>query len=182
MTAEELFSVFLAAAADAQQEMGIREEVSPWDGSPFGWVLLLPSRSRGKAGELLASAWLRRLGYTVQPPRSSGHDRTVEGVPTEIKFSTLWNSGDYVFQQLRKQDYTHALLLGISPSGASAWFAPKDVAFDNATPQHGGSTGVDTRWIRFRASSPPAWLADYGGSLRNCADVLERTLSSSEMR
>lgn len=182
MTAEELFGVFLAAAEDAQEEMGVRDEVSPWVESPFGWMLLLPSRSRGKAGELLASAWLRRLGYDVRPPLSSGHDRTVEGVPTEVKFSTLWKSGEYVFQQLRDQDYTHALLLGISPSRASAWFTPKDVAFGNAVPQHGGSKGVDTRWIRFLASSPPAWLADYGGSLEDCADVLERTLHRSQPR
>ena len=143
-------------------------------------MLLLPSRSRGKAGELLASAWLRRLGYDVRPPRSSGHDRIVEGAPAEVKFSTLWTSGEYVFQQLRDQEYTHALLLGVSPRGASAWFTPKDVAFGHAVPQHGGSKGVDTRWIRFQASSPPSSLADYGGSVQNCADVLARTLRSSQ--
>ncbi len=179
MTAEELFDAFLAAAEDAQEQMGVREKVSPWVESPFAWAMLLSSRSRGKAGELTASAWLRRLGYDVRPPRSSGHDRIVEGLPTEIKFSTLWKSGQYVFQQLRDQDYTHALLLGISPHDASAWFAPKDAAFRNAVPQHGGSKGVDTRWVRFPAASPPQWLADYGGSLRECAAVLERTVRGS---
>jgi hypothetical protein len=179
VTGDELFNVFLAAAEEAQERMGVREEVSVWEDSPFRWMLMLPSRSRGKAGELLATAWLQRLGYDVKPPRGSGHDRIVEGIPTEIKFSTLWKSGDYVFQQLRDQDYTYVLLLGIRPDDASAWFTPKELAFGEAVPQHGGSSGRDTRWIRFRASSPPPWLDSYGGSLATCASVLERTFRGS---
>jgi len=121
--------VFLKANEDAQVEMGLRERVSPWAGSPFEWLMSLPSRSRGKAGEVLAAAWLARNGHRVASPTSADHDRRVNGAKIEIKMSTLWTGGNYVFQQLRDQDYEYVFLLGISPTTASAWFVPKAVAF-----------------------------------------------------
>ena len=156
--------------------MGLRDATTPWAGSPFEWVMSLASRSRGKAGEELAEAWLKRLGCRVGPPRNSGHDRVVNGKAVEIKFSTLWQSGQYVFQQLRDQDYEYALLLGVSPHEVSVWMPPKSVAFDHAIPQHGGSAGTDTRWLRFEAASPPSWLSVYGGSLAEGAAHIKSVL------
>lgn len=170
------FETFLAANQDAQLAMGVREGSSPWVGSPFEWVMSLASRSRGKAGEMLVEAWLRRIGLTVRPPANSGHDRLVNGSKIEIKFSTLWQAGQYVFQQLRNQDYEHVLLLGISPQEVSVWMPPKAVAFDHAIPQHGGAAGTDTRWLRFDAAAPPGWLHDYGGSLAEGAAYIRRIL------
>lgn len=175
-SADVHYEAFLAANQDAQVEMGVRDAATPWAGSPFEWVMSLASRSRGKAGEKLAEAWLRRLGLSVSPPRSSEHDRIVNGVPIEIKFSTLWRSGQYVFQQLRDQDYLHVLLLGLSPHEVSIWMPPKMDAFENAIPQHGGKSGTDTRWLRFDASAPPAWLEPFGGSLADGAVYIKGVL------
>lgn len=177
MTAPETeFETFLAANQDAQLAMGVREASTPWAGSPFEWVMALASRSRGKAGEKLAEAWLRRSGFRVEPPRNSGHDRVVNDNPIEIKFSTLWQSGQYVFQQLRDQDYKYILLLGVSPHEVSVWMPPKAVAFEHAVPQHGGSLGTDTRWLRFNASSPPSWLGAFGGTLGEGAAYIKSVL------
>ena len=169
------YEALLEANGDAQVQMGRADHTDPWAGSPFEWLMRLPSRSRGRAGELIAEAWLTGLGFQVRRPTNSGHDRIVAARKVEIKFSTLWGAGDYVFQQLRDQDYELALLLGISPTLAHCWAVPKAVAFDKAVPQHGGALGRDTRWLRFRVSSPPGWMSDYGGNLDSAVPVLART-------
>jgi len=177
LTGEEIFSGFLAANEEAQVAMGVQVDSPwPWKGSPFEWMMRLASRRRGKAGELLAAAWMRTLGYRVEPPLSGDHDRLVNGRKVEIKMSTLWEGGTYVFQQLRDQDYECAFLLGISPTIAHAWLLPKSVAFARSVPQHGGARGSDTRWLSFAASAPPDWLDEYGGSLSECVAVLASVL------
>lgn len=144
----------------------------PWVGSPFEWLMRLPSRSRGKAGELIAEAWLEGLGFAVRSPANSGHDRLVSGHKVEIKFSTLWQSGEYVFQQLRDQDYTHAMMIGVSPFAAHCWLVPKEEVFSRSMPQHGGASGTDTHWLRLRADSPPGWLGPFGGELDRAVEVI----------
>lgn len=98
-------------------------------------------------------------------PLSGDHDRVVSDRKVEIKFSTLWEQGDYVFQQLRDQDYELVVLLGVSPTAAHGWVVPKVVAMANSRPQHGGARGSDTRWLRFRAANPPPWMSEFGGEL-----------------
>lgn len=172
------YEALLQANGDAQVRMGKADAEDPWAGSPFEWMMRLPSRSRGRAGELIVESWLEGLGFDVRLPVNTGHDRLVSLRKVEIKFSTLWASGDYVFQQLRDQDYELILLLGVSPSIAHCWLAPKSVAYGHAVPQHGGAAGRDTRWLRLPASAPPSWMAEYGGDLENSVSVLAATLGS----
>lgn len=174
---DEAYELFLLANQDAQTAMGRADRADPWAGSPFEWLMRLPSRSRGKAGELLAEAWLRRLGYVVSRPSSGEHDRIVNRSKVEIKFSTLWEQGEYVFQQLRDQDYDFLLMLGVSPAIAHGWIVPKWDAFDHAVPQHAGASGSDTRWIHLRPTHPPAWLADFGGALEQFTEALSRSFA-----
>lgn len=123
----------------AQDEMGVLPGLDPWAGSPFEWIKKIPSsRRRGKAGEVLVESWLWHFGLEVAGPSNAGHDRLVAGHKVEIKFSTLWEQGDYVFQQLRNQDYEYALLLGVSPLTAHVWLVPKSQALSSSVPQHGG--------------------------------------------
>ena len=145
-----------------------------WKGSPFEWIMSLPSRTKGAVGEQLVEQWLMTNGHRIERPPHSGCDRIVNGVNVEIKFSTLWKSGGYTFQQLRDQDYAFVFFLGISPNMAHAWFIPKHVAWSHAIPQHGGKDGTDTRWLSFPAAEPPAWLADHGGTLDRALKLLER--------
>ncbi len=170
------FDNFLAANRDAQADMGVIEAMARWAGSPFEWVMHLPSRTRGTGGEKLVEAWLQRLGLAVRPPVNTGHDRLVNGAKIEIKFSTLWQSGQYVFQQLRDQDYEHVVLLEIAPHDVAVWMPPKEVAFEHAVPQHGGAAGRDTRWLRFAATDPPTWLDPYGGTLTEAATFIRTVL------
>ncbi|GGI09044.1 hypothetical protein [Egicoccus halophilus] len=168
---------FAVANEDAKREiMATRTGAEKWVGSPFEWIMSLPSRTRGKAGEVLVEKWLTTVGLAVTRPQNSGHDRIVNGRKLEIKFSTLWDKQNtYVFQQLRDQDYEFIFLLGASPNDVHAWCPPKALAFDHAVPQHGGSKGTDTRWLTFPAVSPPDWLEPYGGSLDDCERVIKES-------
>lgn len=146
----------------------IREgAIDPWLLSPFAWIRTLPSsRRKGKVGEQLVAGWCAAKGFDVIRSPDSDADRIIAGRRMEIKFSTLWETGAYTFQQIRNQDYEYAICLGISPFDASCWVVPKALLLETLPSQHGGAQGVDTKWLSFQAVNPPAWLTPYGGSLR----------------
>ncbi len=118
-----------------------------WVGSPFAWIKTRPSRQVGVIGEKLVAGWLAAKGFDVTRSPDSEADRVVQGARAEIKFSTLWKSGVYKFQQLRDQDYRFVICLGVSPFDAHCWVIPKDVvlvhwgAGDGIESQHGGKKG-----------------------------------------
>lgn len=163
----------LAGVAEGIRGAYIRDsESDPWEGSPFAWIRTLASRRRGAIGEQLVAGWCAAKGFDVTRSRNSDADRIIAGRKMEIKFSTLWESGEYTFQQIRNQDYEYAICLGISPYSASCWILPKSLLIERLPSQHGGVAGVDTRWLRFRAGQPPDWLAPYGGTLGEAYEVL----------
>ena len=141
-----------------------------WKGSPFEWILSIPSRSKGAYGEKLVQELFRLNGFDVKRPKSgSDHDRVINGHRIEIKMSTLWaKNGQYTFQQIRDQEYDYLLCLGLSPNEAHCWLIPKSEIHrgrDGVSSQHGGKAGRDTLWLNFPANKPPAWLTSFGGSL-----------------
>ncbi len=165
----------LAGIATTLKEDYIQEgAVDPWADSPFAWIRTLKSRRVGKIGEQLVSGWSAAKGFDVTRSPDSDADRVIGGRRMEIKFSTLWESGVYNFQQIRDQNYEFAICLGISPFDASCWILPKDVLLERLPIQHGGGRGSDTRWLQFRVSSAPGWLHEYGGTLGQAYEVLRR--------
>ena len=144
-------------------------------GSPFEWIMTLPSRSKGAVGERIAAAFFSAAGYVVRKPTNSGHDRLINGHKVEVKMSSLWKGGGYTWQQIRDQDYEYCLLLGLAPQAASVWLMPKAVAVEHSVPQHGGSVGQDTRWLTVLATAIPPWMDDWGGDPDRCLE-LARTL------
>ena len=145
-----------------------------WKDSPFDWIRRLPSRRKGKVGEQLVAGWCAAKGLDVTTSGDSDTDRIIAGKRVEIKMSTLWENGIYKFQQLRDQDYEYVICLGISPFDAHRWVIPKAVVWARASSQHGGSQGIDTRWLSFEAASPAAWLADYGGRLAQVWQIMKQ--------
>lgn len=97
------------------------EENEDWMGSPFAWIKTRPSRQVGKIGEQLVSGWCAAKGLSVGPSGDTEADKVIQGRRVEIKFSTLWKSGVYNFQQIRDQDYDFLLCLGWSPFDARCW-------------------------------------------------------------
>ncbi|RIL04970.1 MAG: hypothetical protein DCC71_12205 [Proteobacteria bacterium] len=149
-----------------------------WAGSPFGWIKTRPSRQVGTIGEKLLAGYLAAKDFDVVKCPDSDADRIVSGVRAEIKFSTLWREGFYMFQQLRDQNYAVAICLGLSPFDAHCWAIPKPVIMagigkvEGLAPQHGGARGRDTAWLQVNPLAIPAWLGPYGGSLRRATEVL----------
>lgn len=156
-----------------------------WLGSPFAWIKSRPSRQVGTIGERLVSGWLAAQDFDVARSPDSDADRLVNNHRVEIKFSTLWKSGVYKFQQLRNQDYSFAICLGISPFDAHCWIIPKPEItcrwqesirlgkeVGGIQPQHGGADGRDTAWLSLKASAPPSWLSKHGGRLAEAVAYL----------
>ena len=101
-------------------------EADPWSDSPFKWIKTRPSRQVGKIGEQLVAGWCAAKGFDVTKSGDSEADRVIAGKRVEIKFSTLWKSGVFKFQQLRDQNYEYAICLGISPFDAQCWAISKE--------------------------------------------------------
>jgi hypothetical protein len=167
----------LASIADTLKRDCVREgAVDPWAGSPFAWIRTCKSRRVGKIGEQLIAGWCAAKGLDVTSSDNSGADRVIAGRRIEIKFSTLWESGIYKFQQFRDQDYEFAVCLGISPFDVHCWVISKNVLRQHVighTPQHTGKGGVDTFWLSFKAALPPAWLGTCGGSLAAAFEIMQ---------
>lgn len=147
----------------------------PWIGSPFEWILRVPSRTKGAIGEALVAGWAAAKGFDVMRSRSSDADRIINGQRIEIKMSTLWKSGGFKFQQIRDQEYDFLLCIGLSPFDAQAWLIPKaclDELVIGYMGQHTGASGTDTSWLGFQADAPFDWMAPYGDRLADISRLL----------
>lgn len=152
-----------------------RREDDPWIGSPFQWILSVPSRTKGAIGEALVAGWSAAKGFDVVRSRNSEADRIINGHRIEIKFSTLWQNGGYKFQQIRNQDYDYLFCLGVSPFDAHAWLLPKQILRTYVIGhmgQHTGATGSDTAWLGFEPESAFPWMAPFGSRLSDVARLL----------
>lgn len=150
-----------------------------WSGSPFAWIRGESSRRKGKIGEQMVERWCQHLGLTTWAPGDSDCDLVIDGVRVEVKFSTLWDNGTFVFQQIRDQDYAIVVCLGVEPFSAYMWAIPKSVLQDQpqgVTPQHGGARGTDTLWLRIDPENLPAWMGEWGGTLGQGSDSLRELL------
>jgi hypothetical protein len=151
-------------------------EVDAWEGSPFGWIRSAASRRRGAIGEKLVAGWASANGFAVERSPDSEADRVIRGQRIEVKFSMLWETGIYKFQQVRDQDYAHLFCLGISPFEVHAWMVPKEVLREHVIGvqgQHTGASGADTAWFSVLPAHPPAWLSPWGGTLEEAKVLLE---------
>jgi hypothetical protein len=172
---ESLFSIVQSLKSDYVKE----GDLDIWKDSPFAWIKTRPSRQVGKIGEQIISAWCKQKGFVVTKSGNSDADLVINGHPIEIKFSTLWETGGYTFQQLRDQNYEYAFLLGISPFAAHGWFVSKKILRQHVighTPQHTGKEGSDTFWVTFPANNPPNWLNELGGTMSQVYRVIQREI------
>lgn len=155
--------------------------VDPWENSPHRWLRELQSRARGKAGEQIIASWLGSEGFTVGSPFSTDADRSVSLHEVEIKLSTQWATGEYVFQQIRDQNYRFVILLGVSPENIHVWVLPKRVALKFSTPQHMGRDGAETRWLSIPVDNPPLWLSRYGGAAEKGLEAIKTYLGRGKI-
>lgn len=157
-----------AIAGGLKQDYVQLGAADPWLDSPFAWIRTRQSRQRGKIGEQLVAGWCAAKGLDVVAARGSEADRVIADRRVEIKFSTLWETGIYKFQQVRDQAYDFAICLGISPFDAHCWIISKEVLRQYVIGhmgQHTGRGATDTDWLSVNPKSPPEWLQACGGGL-----------------
>ncbi|MBN2501481.1 MAG: hypothetical protein JXB38_11930 [Anaerolineales bacterium] len=168
------FDLLTSIGNHIRQELESQDEA--WKGSPFIWVKSLAPAAKGKLGARLVSAWCAAKGLRIDSSPDSEADLVINGHRAEIKFSTLWRSGVYKFQQIRDQNYEYLVALGISPFEAHCWVISKKILENYVIghkPQHKGASGTDTFWFEVDPNSPPGWLSGLGGSLDEAFVVLK---------
>ena len=154
------------------------DDAEMWAESPFQWIKSRPSRQVGAIGEKLVRHWCDAKGFRTAKSPDTEADLIISGLRVEIKYSRLWTDKlGYTFQQIRDQNYEYCFCLGVSPFEVHAWFIPKSILMidkpPTLRPQHGGSSGRDTKWLSFPAATPPNWLRPYGGSLAQVEDLIK---------
>lgn len=175
----------LADLAEGFRDEYQTEEDLRWSRSPFGWIKLLPSATKGNVGERLVKRWCDARGIKVAVAPGTKADLTLEGRRTEIKMSTLWKKGVYKFQQIRDQDYELLVCLGISPLEAHVWVLEKDFLIrkigkvPGLTGQHKGADAQDTAWLSVSPTAVHSWMNEFGGDLREAMGRLKTLLGLS---
>lgn len=171
-------NVVLLAGIAGTLQADYLDDGAAWIESPFAWIKTRPSRQVGKIGEQLVAGFCAAKGLNVLRSSDSDADRIIEDRRVEIKLSTLWRNGSYVFQQIRDQRYDTLLCLGLSPFDAHAWVIDKrDIPFGRLAHQHGGVRGTDTWWLQIDPKRPPTWLKNHPGTLASIEVFQEKTRS-----
>ena len=176
------FNLLAYAASYIKPEF--EKKSSLWQGSPFEWILSLPSGSKGKLGKRLVNQWCAIKGLSIDSSPDSQADMLINGHRVEIKFSTLWEVNIYKFQQIRDQNYEYAVCLGISPFEAHCWVVSKKILREYVIGhlgQHTGSKGQETAWFAVNPQSPPNWMLPCGGTLEHAYKVL-KSLSNKKQK
>lgn len=89
-----------------------------YNGSPFQVYKQMSSKKKGARFESIVQEYCTKIGYKVEKPDNSDHDRKINGKKAEIKGSMLWSGKDEHFrwQQLRPaQDYDVVIFLALFP-------------------------------------------------------------------
>jgi site-specific DNA-methyltransferase (adenine-specific) len=163
----EDFVILAAASVQLQSE---QEDSEFWNGSPFEWVLQMSARQKGKIGRQLLSLWLEKKGILTDKSKDASENLIIGSKKYAIKFSTLWSSGIYKFQQIRKDGYDSVICFGISPNTAHCWVIEKNHVLEYADAQHKG--GVEY-WISIDPDNPKEWVKNCGGSLDDAYRILK---------
>lgn len=166
----------LSTAANYVRHEFDQERVS-WEDSPFYWIHSLPSGTKGKLATDLIRQWCALKGLSINKSPDSEADLLINRHRIEVKFSTLWKSGRYRFQQIRDQNYEFLICLGISPQNAHCWVIDKLTLKKYVIGhmgQHTGKTGKETSWLEINPESPHDWLLSFGGSLSEAYEIIKK--------
>ena len=180
-------------AGDYDRLVGVNKEVRKsflsacridWSTSDFAWITRLPPKGRHSAAVRLLQASLLTLGLEFGCRYPDG-DCVLDSTGSKrglvrVKFSTLWSTGVYRFQQLyRDEKAGHVLLFGLCPDQVDFWILPQRVILrkwggDVVKEQHGNRTA----WMTLRpgGEGSPKWLERY----RKGLDAIVRALGSVE--
>jgi hypothetical protein len=163
------FILLAATASYLQKEL--EDESNPWENSPFEWILKLPARKKGKLARQLVASWLATKGVSCELSGNSSETLVIHNYRFAIKFSTVWATGFYKFQQIRSEGYDYVICLGISPFDAHCWVFDRKYAIKNAKKQHGTEY-----WMTIDPGHPKDWVKGCGGTLDQAYRALKTVI------
>ena len=79
----------LLASTSQFLQTDLDESNDRWEGSPFEWIIKLPSATKGKVGKRLVAQWCAAMGLSANPSGDPEADILINSKRVEIKFSTL---------------------------------------------------------------------------------------------
>jgi hypothetical protein len=65
----------------------VTHQTDPWIGNPLEGYVHIDNGNKGKFGEMFVEKYMTLLGYQVDERTDPGHDRVIDGMKIEIKFS-----------------------------------------------------------------------------------------------
>jgi hypothetical protein len=135
----------------------------PWTGSQWQGYRYLDNKQKGELGERFVDQLMRDMGHDVDRATSStaGHDRVVDGILTEIKFSLAQTSKDkteikddtFIMNHVgENKDWERLIFVGINKNKKSRMrFITKEdfkkVKENFFRPQQGGMKAKNDDWI-----------------------------------
>lgn len=150
--------------SDVAVKAATREEDAAWNASPYGNVRTLSPAKRGALGIDLVSSWAQQSGIPVGSRWP--HGITLAGHKVQVKMSTRWNDGQYVFQLPVSPEADLVALVGVSPAHMNLWIVTEALAVT-----HASSVGANKSWLVINADNGEGWTKRYGGTLRHATDV-----------
>ena len=109
----------------------------PWIGTPFEGYVFMSPKQKGTFGERFVSKYFVLEGSKVEKPKNTGHDRVIDVILTEIKFSLATrdkkggiNKDQFIINHVSKdKDWERLVFFGINPSEDDCrffWFCKED--------------------------------------------------------
>jgi len=164
------FMMLAATASYLQKDL---EEMSDlWKNSPFEWVIQLPPRSKSKLARSLITSWFASKGILAERTKTTNEVLILNGISYAIKFSMLWRSGVYQFQQIKLEGPEYILCFGISPNEAHCWVFERDYAIKHGKQQHTGTKGAEY-WLEINTNNIPEWAQGHGGTLEEAYHIVK---------
>ena len=150
--------------SDANLSDYISENLNdPWHGTQWQGYRYLDNKQKGELGERFVESLMDNMGHKVDRAVSStaGHDRVIDGVLTEIKFSIAQTSKDkkeikddtFIINHVgEKKDWERLIFVGINRNKESrlGYITKEDfkkIKKKYFRPQQGGLKANNDDWI-----------------------------------
>ena len=111
----------------------------PWKGTSFEGYVLMSPKQKGEFGERFVSKFMTLAGCDVKRAKTStaGHDRVIDGIRTEIKYSLATrrkkggvNKDKFLLNHMSEcKDWERLIFFGINPDEKDCrliWFTKED--------------------------------------------------------
>ncbi len=169
----DTFLELAASASSYQKELELVSDI--WKDSPFEWVLQLPPRSKGMLGRNLFMYYCHKHGLKVEKKKESSEIVLINEIEYSLKFSMLWKSDIYKFQQIKKFGPQKLICFGISPFQENCWIFDREYAIKNSKKQHIGTAGAEY-WLSISPKNPPDWTRNNGGNLDAVLKIIKNDI------